>query len=130
MSGIQEFNFRYRQKEDDFSSFFSQFESPEEKIVEDDLTEEEKELERKKLLHQTKQLDPSRTVLITQSMRDVVEFLQVNRPVDKNAKKQKGIRGFVDYLNMKMGYLTHLTPKEWEGLQEVYKVELNKRLST
>jgi hypothetical protein len=123
MSGIQEFNFRFRKKEDDFSSFFSQFEEP----VVNEKIEEEPVDDPRVLQQQTKQMDPNRTVAITQSMRDVVGFLLVNKPVDKDAKKQKGIRGFVEYLDFKMGYHTHLTPKEWDGLKEIYRVELNKR---
>jgi len=129
MSGIQEFNFKFRRKSDDFANFFSQFEEPDVRETEEEgeLSEEEKYIEKKKLQQQTKQNDPNRTVPITQSMKDVVGFLLVNKPVDKDAKKQKGIRGFVEYLDLKMGYNTHLTQKEWAGLQEVYKVELSKR---
>lgn len=133
---IQEIEFSFRSNRDNFANFFSQFEdvsepgpSPDEEYN-NIITSEYDSIGRAAEEFQMKMkkpLDPNRTVPITQDKKDVVSFLLANKPTDKDPQKQKGIRGFINFLNWKMISETHLTPKEWNGLKEIYRVELEKR---
>lgn len=132
---IHEIEFTVRSNRDNFANFFSQFEDTSEPESPDEEYNRSVNFEYESIgkaseefqLKMQKPKDPNRTIPITQDKKDVISFLLANKPTDKDLQKQKGIRGFVNFLNWKLVSETHLTPKEWNGLKEIYRVELEKR---